>query len=287
MSTQRDPSQAVAAPSGLSRVSVGQFAERFRAEVIPLSNTFAYFCASVPMSEEVLKEYLEEPVAALPPAIAAMLPRISILLVPYLERSGERGAPKAGRKTRRALDRPALEKISDFVVGERPAEGRQSWASQISFENETVLLFALKEQDVAEYHYRLYRRLAALIADKWSTQAAASYKTMIREELMASVHGEVDDESWQAKQTLLRHQSNVKRDSAAFADYVRQSFIDTLTLYLHGICCDIDVETGPRQLPSRYLRKRLNLLKSLYTPPSGYALFPEDDEPKALPPARE
>ena len=158
----------------------------------------------------MLKEYLEEPVAALPPAIAAMLPRISILLVPYLERSGERGAPKAGRKPR-----PALEKISDFVVGERPAEGRQSWASQISFENETVLLFALKEQDVAEYHYRLYRRLAALVADKWSTQAASSYKTMIREELMASVHGEVDDESWQAKQTLLRHQSNVKRDSAA------------------------------------------------------------------------
>lgn len=281
MSTQRDPSQASAAPSGLSKVSVGQFAERFRAEVIPLSNTFAYFCASVPMSEEVLKEYLEEPVAALPPAIAAMLPRISILLVPYLERSGERRTSKAGRKPRPALDRRALEKISDFVVGERPAEGRQSWASQISFENETVLLFALKEQDVAEYHYRLYRRLAALVADKWSTQAASSYKTMIREELMASVHGEVDDESWQAKQTLLRHQSNVKRDSAAFADYVRQSFIDTLTLYLHGICCDIDVETGPRQLPSRYLRKRLNLLKSLYAPPTGYALFPEDDEPKA------
>lgn len=273
MSTQRDPSQASAAPSGLSRVSVGQFAERFRAEVIPLSNTFAYFCASVPMSEEVLKEYLEEPVAALPPAIAAMLPRISILLVPYLERSGERRGAKASRKTR-----PALEKISDFVVGERPAEGRQSWASQISFENETVLLFALKEQDVAEYHYRLYRRLAALVAEKWSTDAASSYKTMIREELMASVHGEVDDESWQSKQALLRHQSNLKRDSAAFADYVRQSFIDTLTLYLHGLCCDIDVETGPRQLPSRCLRKRLNLLKSLYSPPTGYSLFPEEDE---------
>jgi hypothetical protein len=103
---------------------------------------------------------------------------------------------------------------------------------------------------------------------------------MIREELTASVHGEVDDDSWQAKQTLLRRQTNLKRDSPAFADYVRQSFIDTLTLYLHGICCDIDVETGPRQLPSRYLRKRLALLKSLYPPPSGYAVFPEDDEPK-------
>ncbi len=99
---------------------------------------------------------------------------------------------------------------------------------------------------------------------------------MIREELTASVHGEVDDDSWQAKQTLLRRQSNIKRETLLFEEYVRQSFIDTLTLYLHGICCDIDVETGPRQLPSRYLRRRLNILKALYPPPSGYAVFPED-----------
>ena len=61
----------------LSKLSVRQFAERFKSEMIPLSNTFSYFCASVPLSEEDLKEYLEEPVAALPPAIAAMLPRAS------------------------------------------------------------------------------------------------------------------------------------------------------------------------------------------------------------------
>jgi hypothetical protein len=222
-----------------------------------------------------VKEYLEEPVAALPPSLASTLPRISILLVPYLERSGERASRKVKRKTR-----TALEKVADFVVAERPADGHQSWASQVSFENETVLVFALKEQDVAEYHYRLYRRLAALIAEKWSSDASAAYKTIIRDELAGSVHGEVDDESWQAKQTLLRRQTNVKRDSPLFGDYVRQSFIDTLTLYLHGICCDIDVETGPRQLPSRYLRKRLNLLRTLYPPPSGYAVFPDDNEPK-------
>ncbi|MBV8553768.1 MAG: hypothetical protein JOY54_20910 [Acidobacteriaceae bacterium] len=276
MSSQRETSPTTSAQSSLSRVSVGQFAECFRGEVIPLSNTFGYFCASVPMSEEVLKEYLEEPVAALPSFIAGMLPRISILLVPYLERAAERGAKSSARKKR-----IPLEKTGDFVVAERPAEGQQSWASQVIFENETVLVFALKEQDVAEYHYRLYRRLAALVADKWSTEAAAKYKAMIREELTNSVHGEVDDESWQAKQTLLRRQSNVNRDSPLFSEYVRQSFIDTLTLYLHGICCDIDVETGPRQLPSRYLRKRLNLLKSLYPPPSGYAVFPEDNDQKA------
>ncbi len=276
MSSQREPNPTNTAQPTLARVSVGQYAERFRGEVIPLSTTFGYFCASVPMSEEVLKEYLEEPIAALPPSLAAMLPHISILLVPYLERCGERGSGTK-RKTRMAL-----EKVGDFVVAERPADGRQSWASQVSFENEMVLVFALKEQDVAEYHYRLYRRLAALIVEKWSPEASASYKAMVREELAATVHGEVDDESWQAKQTLLRRQSNVKRESPLFADYVRQSFIDTLTLYLHGICCDIDVETGPRQLPSRYLRKRLNLLKILYPPPAGYAVFPDDNEPAKI-----
>ena len=78
----------------LSKLSVRQFAERFKSEMIPLSNTFSYFCASVPLSEEDLKEYLEEPVAALPPGVAAALPKISILLVPYLERGNGTGAQK-------------------------------------------------------------------------------------------------------------------------------------------------------------------------------------------------
>jgi hypothetical protein len=278
MPSQRESTPSIATQSGLVKpdlvkLSVGQFAERFRGEVIPLSNTFGYFCATVPMSEELVKEYLEEPVAALPPAVSVMLPKISILLVPYLERSATAKSSKAKRRAR-----PIVEKMSDFVVSERPAEGLQSWASQISFDDETVLLFALKEQDVAEYHYRFYRKLAALVAEKWSDQVAAAYIGVVRDELLAGVHGEVDDDSWQAKQVLLRRQANVKREGPLFADYVKQSFIDTLTLYLHGICCDIDVETGPRQLPSRYLRKRLAALKSLYPAPAGYAVFPEDAE---------
>ena len=276
MSSQTEPVSANQAPSSLSRVSVGQFAERFRGEAIPLSSTFAYFCASTPVTEDVLKEYLEEPVAALPASIAAVLPRISILLVPYLERSSERGS-----RNRRKTQPSAGEKSSDFVVEERPADGQQSWASQVSFENETVLVFALKEQDVAEYHYRLYRRLAEIVADKWTPEAKTAYKTVIREELTGAVHGEVDDESWQTKQSLIRRQSNIKRETALFDGYVRQSFIDTLTLYLHGLCCDIDVETGPRQLPSRHLRKRLNLLKTLYPPSAGHPVFPEDEERKS------
>ena len=97
----------------LSKLSVTQFAERFRGEMIPLSNTFSYFCASVPMSEEDLKEYLEEPVAALPPTIARALPKISILLVPYLERGDghekrKTAPPGGGLCLDRAASRRAL-----------------------------------------------------------------------------------------------------------------------------------------------------------------------------------
>jgi hypothetical protein len=250
----------MAAQPDLSKLSVGQFAERFRGEMIPLSNTFSYFCASVPLSEEDLKEYLEEPIASLPPAISGLLGKVSIMLVPYLERV-------EGNKD--GVQRDQL------VCTEKPPENKLSWATQVRLDKEEVLVFALKDQDVSEYHYRFYHVLATLASDLWSEEAQARYTALLREELIAGVHGEVDEESWHMKQALLRRQTNVKKETKAFRDYARQSFIDTLTLYLHGICCDIDVETGPRQLQSRYLRKRLQALYALYPPPEGYAVFPE------------
>src|SRR5277367_6696892 len=104
----------MSAQPDLSKLSVGQFAERFRGEMIPLSNTFSYFCATAPMSEDDLKEYLQEPVAALPPAMTAALPKISILLVPYLEKAN-------GSRSKAA---------SDFVTVEKPPEGKSSTSTQ-------------------------------------------------------------------------------------------------------------------------------------------------------------
>lgn len=250
-------------------MSVGQFAERFRGEMIPLSNTFSYFCASVPLSEEDVSEYLQEPIAALPPLIAAQLPKISIILVPYLEKSGERRAPEKnnGRPGRSA---------GQYVTIEKPPENRLSWEAQLQTGDEAVLLFALKDQDVAEYHYRFYHLLASLVAAHRGGDVVERYARLLREELRARVHGEVDEESWRLKQAMLRRQNDLRRETKVFREYAEQSFIDTLTLYLHGICCDIDVETGPRQLQSRYLRQRLKLLRELYPPPEGYVLFPEE-----------
>ena len=245
------------------KLSVGQFAERFRGDLIPLSTTFSYYCASVPLSPEDMKEYLEEPIGALPPSVAAVLPKISIMLVPYLERVNEKGRAKGG----------------EFVCTEKPPKGRLFWASQVRLEKDKaeVLLFALKDQEVAEYHYRFYQMLSALLASRWEPSARREYSQLLREELTSAVHGEVDEESWHLKQSLQRRPINsVAREGKLFREYVVQSFIDTMTLYLHGICCDIDVDTGPRQLASRHLRKRLSLLHRTYPQPEGYAVFPED-----------
>jgi hypothetical protein len=256
------------ASSGLpAKPSVRQFAERFRGEMIPLSNTFSYFCASTPMSEEDLKEYLEEPVAALPPGVAKVLPKISILLVPYLERTNGRDG-----KTR--------SEATEYVSTDKPPNGRTSESTQVQLGEETVLVFALKDLEVAEYHYRFYHLLAAVVGEHWSDEVETRYSRLLREELTAEVHGEVDEASWRLKQGLRRGKGGRFNGPAlkAFRAYARQSFVDTLTLYLHGICCDIDVDTGPRQLPSRHLRKRLLALEELFPPPEGYAVFPEQLE---------
>ena len=224
--------------------------------MIPLGQKFSWLSADVRLSEEEIREYLEEPIAAMPPSIAALLPKISILLVPYLEKGASRDA-------------------SELIAHERPSDNRVSWTSCFVSKNEAVLAFAVSDQEMADYHYRFYHLLATLVADKWSEEARREYCAIVREELAHEVHGEVDEKSWSLKQQLIRRQKTFRRDTKLFIDYARQSFIDTLTLFLHGICCDIDVETGPRQLPSRFLRRRLLLLESLYPPPEGYAVFPE------------
>jgi hypothetical protein len=243
-----------------TNLSVGQFAERHRREMIPLRKPFSYYFAALPLTEEDIREYLDEPIAALPPSVVSQLPKISILLVPYLEKTRERGQSRSGEMVR--LD--------------RPTESKVSWTSCVLSKEEAVLAFAVKEQEVADYHYRFYHCLAGLVAEHWPPDVEHAYSALLREELNVKVNGEVDEHSWRLKQAIVRRYSQTRRETKAFQEYAKQSFIDTLTLYLHGICCDIDVETGPRQLPSRYLRKRLTLLRTLYTPPEGYPVFPEE-----------
>lgn len=237
-----------------AKVTVEELTARIRPEMVPLGTTFSYFLVT-PIVDEDLKQYLQDPIAALPPAICGALPKVEILLVPYLEK----GNGKHG----------------DMISFEKPSEPRQIFASRLDRHDAATLAFAVKEEEMAEYHYSFYNAIAALVANGQDQSAKDRFLGVIREELAAEVHGEVDERSWRLKQSLLRRQSNTRKENKPFQDYARQAFEDTLTLYLHGICCDIDVETGPRQMPSRHLRRRLEMLSTLYPPPKGYAVLPE------------
>ena len=250
----------MAVPEVSKKLSVNEFAERFRNESISLGPTFSYYCAIPPLTELESREYLNEPIAALPPVIAAALPKILVLLVPYIEKKN--GKPAAGR--------------TDLIAMERPADAKLVWASAWETKKGHVMAFGVKEQEMADYHYHLFHGIAVLVNGTAPKEIMAGYSTLLRDELNAEVHGEVDESSWRLKQTLRRSKTGVRRETKAFQIYARQSFVDTLTLFLHGICCDIDVETGPRQLASRHMRKRLELLRGFYPPPKGYAVFPED-----------
>ena len=236
-----------------SKLTVDELAARFRGELIPLTSKFSYF-STLPIAEEDLRQYLNDPISAISPAIIAALPKIGVILAPYLEKGNGKG---------------------DSITFEKPNESRQIGCSRSAAADLAVLALGVKDIEVADYHYQFYNALAGIIADTWPQDIQERFFRTIREELSAEVNGEVDEKSWHLKQALLRRQTNVRKETKLFKEYARQAFEDTLTLYLHGTCCDIDVETGPRQMASRYLRRRLELLMSLYPPPDGYAVLPE------------
>jgi hypothetical protein len=237
-----------------SRILVQEIASRCRAEMIPLTSRFSYFSLA-PMAEEDLRQYLHDPIAALPPAICAALPEIGVVLSPYLEK----GNGKSG----------------DTACFEKPAETRSILTSAVRAGDLQALVFATRDIEVADYHYHFYSVLAGLIAGSWPLDVQEQFYRILREELGSEMHGEVDEKSWHLKQALMRRQSNTRKETKLFREYARQAFEDTLTLYLHGTCCDIDVDTGPRQMPSRYLRRRIESLMAIYPPPEGYAVLPE------------
>jgi len=56
-----------------ARLTVEELAAKFRGEMIPLTSKFSY-SATLPVAEEDLRQYLNDPIAAISPAIVAALP---------------------------------------------------------------------------------------------------------------------------------------------------------------------------------------------------------------------
>jgi hypothetical protein len=242
-------------PNNTERFTILDVARQVTGQMVPVNSSFSFFCTT-PIVEEDLKQYVHEPIAALPPALSQILPHIGLLLVPQLEQGAARG--------------PAL------VSFDPPPAGKSLLVAETTVDDQVVIALPTSDIDMSEYHYSLYDAIAAQIARHAPPSFIEDFDKLLREELAAEANGEIREDSWILKQKYLhRPAGNGKRETTVWANYQRQALRDTLTLFLHGICCDIDVEAGPRQLASRYIRKRLELLKGAFPPPEGYALFPE------------
>ena len=217
--------------------------------MLPVSEGFAYL-SLLPMPDEDVKPYVHEPVASLPPAMRALLPPVRIVLVPYIGWNPDH--------------------TEGHVWFQQPPAKDYVRISQNSDSDRMLMLLSIRSEPVPEYHDTFFRAITRLSSPKFAPDFLDAYAKIVRAELESNIHGEVGEESWDLKQEL-----DGIRKGKRFARYLSASLEDTLSLYLHGICCDIDVEKGPRQLASRHVRARLDCLLQHFPPPAGFAVFPE------------
>ena len=226
--------------------------------LIRYNDQFSYVFAGVKLHEEDLKDFLEEPITALPPKALELIAPVQLYFVPYLEKSDVEKGKSAILK----------------VVTKRPPEGAYGFAAGFSREPGHALFLAAQESNLNDYHYYFFRSIAAMVTERMPPMFQDAYIDLLNDEIRQQVHGEMDEASWRMKQDYLEANGGKKKPGKGFFEYARQSMIDTMTLYLHGICCDIDVEPGPRQLASRSIRKRLEFLQEVCAPPEGRRALP-------------
>ena len=227
--------------------------------LVRYNDQFTYVFSGVKLHEEDLKDFLEEPITALPPATLELIAPLQLFFVPYLEQV----QPANQRK-------PAVLK----VVTKRPVDGAYGFAAGFSRPPGHALFLAAQDSSLNDYHYYFFRSIAAMVTEKLPPIHQNTYIELLTSEINHQVHGEMDEGSWRMKQDYLESNGTKKKPGKGFLEYARQSMIDTMTLYLHGICCDIDIEPGPRQLASRSIRKRLEFLQEICPPPNGLRVLP-------------
>src|SRR5580700_9493778 len=145
--------------NGRPRTSVDELSRRLRSEMTPINNKVSYFLA-LPVAEEDLRQYLHDPVEALPPAVSDLLPNVGIVLAPFLERGSTR--------------------TNVSVVHEKPPEPKLVFSTHVESGDFATLFFTIKDEQVSDYHYYLYDELAALISNRWPAKAQDTWHGLLR-----------------------------------------------------------------------------------------------------------
>ena len=247
-----------------SKLSTADFVANCDDLLIPVNDSVSYF-SSRPLDEKEAARLIFDPISAFPPKIFEIIPNLRLILVPFLERD-----PKSRRKTPRCI-----------ITSVEPPANRKHYASFEGTDGKNFLFLAAEEDgELFDVHTWLYRSLAERIAERADDGFADGFFAQLHAELDGKATGEINEAAWEFKQELLSLEADGSEKKDAFGRYRREALEETLSLYLHGLCCDIDLDAGPKQLASKHIRKRLLLFKEQLPPPEGVALFPEDQPSK-------
>jgi hypothetical protein len=169
-----------ASDKGGSRTPIDRLAATIGSNLVPLGRGFSYFSA-VPLGDDDLREYLNEPIAALPPAVCEIVAPVRIVIAPYLEREDPDGIPRV------AFDPPPPEK---------------RLRSAFLLDNDSTLFFATRDETPSDYHQAFFNTLAHLLSRRAEKATLTKYSELLVAEIEHHVHGEVDEPSWERKRNL-------------------------------------------------------------------------------------
>jgi hypothetical protein len=209
------------------------------------------FHAALPLSPAEERTVVREPVQAVPATIAQRLGKLRVLAVPYI----------------------ACLETGDVVSRQKP-KGEAHTAAWVETPERINLLLACRELDAHDTGFELLGSVAELLRPRLTPSELALYNQILEEEIRHGVRGEIDEDALNAKQSYLASRTG-RRFRAQFERYRDVSFVSTAAEYIHGLWHDVQIRVGPEHLPIAQLRRRMDLMATLFPPNPGYRVFDE------------
>ncbi len=194
-------------------------------------------CATAPLSPEQAEAVLCEPAAAVPHSAASRLGSLRLYAVSYLACGGE----------------------ADFASDE-PTQGEQHSSLWLERPEGLHLFLSFGDASAHDTGFELLAALGELLVPRLSDEEFARYAKLLERELHEGARGEIDEDALEAR-------------NSGQEDYVSVSLAGTLAEYMHALWHDVELRHGPEHLPTKFLRRRFDLLRELFPPNPGYNLF--------------
>ena len=234
-----------------SRIPILDYVEQPSAVVSRLAHGWEFHSATLLAPGEE-RNMVRDPVSAIPAAVASRLSPLRLWVVPYIEclRDG------------------------DVVRMEKPAGNTHTAVWEETPKGLQVVL-ACREGNAHDTGFELLGATAELLEGRLLPKENERYRQLIEHELAEKVPGEIDQDALEMKKKFEQARAG-RRKEPTLDTYLAQAFSATLAEYMHGLWHDVEIRTGPAHLPVPAIRRRLELMTSLFPPNQGYRVFDDN-----------